>query len=182
MQWRTISRFLDNHSVNNHGSRTGCGPELYFRSLKKKIPLQYTMDDSLQEIHVTANNMRMDEDILEYFQTHRYVDPNQFIRECIDHYKEFHTIPRPSAPVPTEENPTITISQQELASWYRDWQQFQTQRAQVLLLLQGMNLPNNPPDMAQTPPQPTDTGLAAPQASSALSQVPINQGTAMPKV
>ena len=99
------------------------------------------MDDSLQEIHVTANNMRMDEDILEYFQTHRYVDPNQFIRECIDHYKEFHTIPRPSAPVPTEENPTITISQQELASWYRDWQQFQTQRAQVLLLLQGMNLP-----------------------------------------
>ena len=100
------------------------------------------MDDSLQEIHVTANNMRMDEDILEYFQTHRYVDPNQFIRECIDHYKEFHTISRPSAPVPVEENPTITISQQQLASWYREWQQFQTQRAQVLLLLQGMNLPN----------------------------------------
>ena len=44
------------------------------------------MDDSLQEIHVTANNMRMDEDIFEYFQTHRYVDPNQFIRECIDYW------------------------------------------------------------------------------------------------
>ena len=100
------------------------------------------MDDSLQEIHVIANNMRLDEDILEYFQTYHYVDPNQFIRECIDHFKEFHTIQRPSAPVPAEESLTINISQQELASWYREWQQFQTQRAQVLLILQGMNVPN----------------------------------------
>ena len=45
----------------------------------------------------------------------------------------------------------------------------------------GQNLPDNPQDLSQPPPD-IDQSLAADPASSALSQVPIDQGASLPTI